>query len=444
MIELYDYQVRCAADGTEIIKQHGIVYVAGEPRCGKTHIGLTIAQNMDAKRVLFITKANEDTQKSVRKDYNDGEYDFDLILTTNNHVTIGKIPSSYPIDVVIVDEAHAFGAFPKPSARTVAAKKIIGSRPLIFLSGTPSPETHVQFYHQFWMSDKSPWLSKKNFYYWAACGYVKVKMQYIANQKQVKNYDTPVSEKIMSDINKYMVTQSQKDAGFEQVVRDEFITVQCTREQADMIATLKRDKIVTFPNSNEVILGDTAVKMLMKMRQLYSGTIKFESGEAATIATEKVKVIKERFAGKKIAIYTCFIQEYEMLKKHFPNWTNSAVDFNKSNNLVYVSNIVSGREGVNINTADAIVIYTPDFSATSYWQVRQRAQHKDRKTEAVVYWLISDALNGKPSIEDLIYRAISKKKNYTSKIFEKEFGIRFEKIKSIENAQKEINKLEIF
>lgn len=428
MIELRDYQIRCAADGIEKLRQYNLAYIAAEPRCGKTHIALTMAQMFEAKRVLFITKANEDTQKSVRKDYADGEYDFEMILISNDYRTIDKIPATYHFDVIIVDEAHAFGAFPKPSSRAISAKRIIGNRPVIFLSGTPSPETPSQFYHQFWISDWSPWSKLKNFYYWAGCKYVNVKLQYIANQKQVKNYDDANREKIMNDIGKMMVTQSQKDAGFQQEVRDEFITVQCTQEQSAIIQALRRDKVVEFDNG-QAILGDTAVKMLMKMRQLYSGTVKFENGEATTIATEKVKVIKERFAGKKIAIYTCFIQEIEMLKQHFKNWTSSAADFNASSDLVYINNIVSGREGVNISTADAIIIYTPDFSATSYWQVRQRAQHKDRSTEAVVYWLFSDAMNGKPCIEELIYRAISKKKNYTSKIFERDFGVKFEKQK---------------
>jgi hypothetical protein len=40
--------------------------------------------------------------------------------------------------------------------------------------------------------------------------------------------------------------------------------------------------------------------------------------------------------------------------------------------------IVAGREGVNLSTADALVFYNIDFSATSYWQARARLQTKDR------------------------------------------------------------------
>ena len=57
---------------------------------------------------------------------------------------------------------------------------------------------------------------------------------------------------------------------------------------------------------DEVILGDTAAKLLQKVHQLYSGTVKFESGRSMVIDTSKAEFIKEQFAGNKIGIFYVF------------------------------------------------------------------------------------------------------------------------------------------
>jgi hypothetical protein len=53
------------------------------------------------------------------------------------------------------------------------------------------------------------------------------------------------------------------------------------------------------------------------------------------------------------------------------------------------------------------VYYNIDFSATSYWQSRDRMTTKDR-LKSDVYWVFS-----KGGIEDKIYKAVTKKKSYT-------------------------------
>ena len=76
--------------------------------------------------------------------------------------------------------------------------------------------------------------------------------------------------------------------------------------------------------------------------------------------------------------------------------------------------IVSGREGLSLRNADCIVYYNIDFSATSYWQSRDRMTTKDR-THNDVYWVFS-----KGGIEDKIYKAVTKKKDYTLSHFKRD------------------------
>jgi len=61
------------------------------------------------------------------------------------------------------------------------------------------------------------------------------------------------------------------------------------------------------------------------------------------------------------------------------------------------------------------VYYNIDFSATSYWQSRDRMTTKERSFNHV-YWVFS-----KGGIEHDIYKAVIKKKDYTINHFKKDF-----------------------
>ena len=76
--------------------------------------------------------------------------------------------------------------------------------------------------------------------------------------------------------------------------------------------------------------------------------------------------------------------------------------------------IVSGREGISLKEADCLVYYNIDFSALSYWQSRDRMTTKD-SLQNDVYWIFSEG-----GIESKIYKAVSKKKDYTLRHFKKD------------------------
>ena len=134
----------------------------------------------------------------------------------------------------------------------------------------------------------------------------------------------------------------------------------------------------------------------------------------------KAEFIRDKFAGKKIAIFYKFQAEYAALVWTFGKRIElDAAKFNEAGgDAVFVSQIVSGREGINLSSADALVFYNIDFSATSYWQSRARMQTKDRVEASQIYWIFS--VNG---IEDKIYKAVMNKKDYTLNHFRKDYEI---------------------
>jgi len=129
----------------------------------------------------------------------------------------------------------------------------------------------------------------------------------------------------------------------------------------------------------------------------------------------KAEFIKYHFKGKKIGIFYKFKQELKVLKEVFgkENLTTELEEFDNTNKYIALQ-IVSGREGISLRKADALVYYNIDFSATSYWQSRDRMTTKFRKNSKV-YWIFSDE-----GIEKDIYKTVIKKKDYTVNHFKKD------------------------
>lgn len=398
MIELFDHQKKAVKKGTQILSKFGMVYLAMEVRTGKTLTALSILQDINCRHALFIT-----TKKaigSILQDYQSLNPTYKLSVI--NYESVHKCNEKY--DAIVIDEAHKLGAFPKPSMRTVRIKNLVQSLPVIYLSGTPSPESYSQLFHQLWVSKWSPFKQYRSFYKWAR-DFVEV-YQIKVNGMPVNQYDRADYTKIKEKINHLFVNVTQEEAKIEKFVDDVILPVRTPQLIIDLMAVLRKDKVTSYEGSD--IVADTPAKMLQKMHQMSSGTIKDENGSVHIISDFKAQFIKENFEGYKIAILYKFIGEGVILKDLFPNWTDDPQEFNKSEDMTFIAQVSTAREGVNLSTADAIVMYNIDFSATSYWQSRDRMTNYFRKKDNRVYWIFGDK-----GIEGEVYRAVQKKKSFT-------------------------------
>lgn len=407
MIEFRDYQKNIISKGTDIIRKYGFVYLAMEVRTGKTLTSLGICDQLNAGNVLFLTKKK--AMSSVIQDYDTLCPDFSLY--TINYESIHKIPN-IRWDVIICDEAHSMGAFPKPSKRARQVRDLIYkyNSKVILLSGTPTPESYSQIYHQVFAIPMNPFRRHKTFYRFAN-EWVNVRKKIIGGH-HINDYSGGKPE-LLDAMKPYTINYSQKEAGFKVDTREHILRCGMASSTYELANKLKKDLVVE--GKDEVILADTAVKLMSKLHQIYSGTVKFESGKSMVLDTSKADFIKEKFEGKKIGLFYKFKEEYNALKKTYgDNLTESLEEFNDTNKNIALQ-IVSGREGISLRNADALVYYNIDFSATSYWQSRDRMTTKDR-LKSDVYWIFS--IGG---IEDEIYKAVKRKKSYTTKHFKRDF-----------------------
>lgn len=406
MFNFRDYQANIINKGVEIISVYKFLYLAMEVRTGKTLTSLGIASLIDCNEVLFITKKK--AISSIEHDYKLLKAKFNIVVI--NYESLHKVKQT-GWDLVVCDEAHTLGAFPKPNKRAKQVKEILlRSNPyVILLSGTPTPESYSQMYHQLYGITNSPFKRFKNFYAFSK-EYVLVKQRKI-NGMFINDYSKGMKS-ILDEISRFKISYTQKSAGFKTETNEKILYVNLNRVTQGLITRLKKDRVIE--GDGELLLADTPAKLMTKVHQLCSGTVKFESGNAMTIDFTKAEFIHKYFKDKKIAIFYKFTQEYKALKEIYKDKITNDLEEFKTTDKCIALQIVSGREGISLKEASCLVYYNIDFSATSYWQSRDRMTTKNR-THNNIFWIFS-----KDGIENDIYKAVVKKKDYTLSHFKRD------------------------
>lgn len=279
------------------------------------------------------------------------------------------------------------------------------------MSGTPTPESFSQMYHQVFACPKNPFKQYVSFYKFSK-DYVNV-VKKIINSNPLNNYDDGKQE-ILDKMKPYMISYTQKEAGFKSEINEHVLKVKMSDLTYRFVKEMRQHGIIEGKKTEEVILGDTGVKKMSKIHQLFSGTVKMESGKAMITDLSKAKFIRTEFKNKKIGVFYKFKAEYDALKQVYGDDLTDDLDVFKQTDKNIALQIVSGREGISLKEADCLVYYNIDFSALSYWQSRDRMTTKDSKVSDV-YWIFSE--NG---IETKIYKTVTKKKDYTLRHFKKD------------------------
>jgi hypothetical protein len=403
-----EYQKDIIKKGAEILSKNRFLYLAMEVRTGKTLTSLGIADVVKAWRVLFITKKK--AISSIENDYKLLSPSF--LMTVINYESLHLVADNEKWDLIICDESHNTGAFAKPNKRAIQVKDLIKKyNPLVILmSGTPTPESYSQMYHQVYGIPNNPFSEFKTFYRFCDV-YVKVKEKKI-NGLTIRDYSNGL-ESIIEKMKPFTINYTQSEAGFVAETKEQVLEVEMKESTYKLIKKFKRDLVVQ--GKDELILGDTPVKLMMKMHQLFSGTIKFESGKSMVIDHTKAQFIYDNFCEHKIGIFYKFKEELTALQDIFKNELTTELSVFEDTNKSIALQIVSGREGISLRKADYLVYYNIDFSATSYWQSKDRMTTKDR-LENEVFWIFA-----KGGIEHEIYKAVIKKKDYSLSHFRNDF-----------------------
>ena len=408
-MELREYQKEAADKLYWLLARKQFAYLMGEVRTGKTLTALSLIERLGIQRCLLVTKKK--AIPSIEKDAKAlGLQDKVLII---NYERLPKFAWTF-WQLLIVDEAHSIGAYPKPSGRWKNLRQMSYEKVLL-MSGTASPESYSQLYHQMTLH-RPVWAQYKNFYEWAKKGYVDIGQKYVGTGQTVNDYSNANKELILKDIDPYVVRMTQEDAGFETKIDEAVRYVGMNETTYGLAQDIIDDGISTL--EGQTILADTGAKKLSKLKQLYCGTvIPEESGKGIIFDRSKAEYIKQRYGNHKLAIMYCYEAERKMLYEAFPNATDSPEEFNANKDAVFIGQVRASREGVNLSSATYLVFLGVDFAALSYLQARDRASFLGRDTPPRIRYIF--AANG---IESRVYRTVRKKENFTISHYNKVRG----------------------
>jgi hypothetical protein len=414
--KLRDYQVELSKKGLDILKKYGLVYYSVQVRCGKTAISLETAKLFNAKNVLFLTKKK--AISSIENDYVDFGYNNDFKLTVINDESMHLITETN-FDLVIHDEHHRFGAFPKPNKYAILFKKLYGHLPMIFLSGTPHPESYSQIFNQFFVKVNF-WKKHSSFYKWAN-DYVNVKKRQLGYA--VVNDYSELNEpglKLIENMNKLLfISYTQVESGFKTSINKQVLYCDMLPNTFNLQRTILKDKFLLLNDKD--IIADTAVKLQSKIHQLCSGSIISDDKTKIIVDYSKAEFIKETFKGKKLAIFYFFQSEYDILKSVFGDTlTNDLNEFNTTDKHIALQQ-VSGAEGISLKEADVLIFYNFGFSNVKFTQAIDRLTTMERK-ENDVYFIF-----GRGGIEEKIYNRLELKKDYIVSAFKRDYHVKFSK-----------------
>jgi len=408
-MKLRDYQKEAADKLYWLLARKQFAYLMGEVRTGKTLTALSLIERLGIQRCLLVTKKK--AIPSIEKDAKAlGLQDKVLII---NYERLPKFAWTF-WQLLIVDEAHSIGAYPKPSGRWKNLRKMSYEKVLL-MSGTASPESYSQLYHQMTLH-RPVWAQYKNFYEWAKKGYVDIGEKYVGTGQTVNDYSNANKELILRDIDPYVVRMTQEDAGFETKIDEAVRYVEMNETTYGLAQDIIDDGLAEI--EGQTILADTGAKKLSKLKQLYCGTVIPEgSGKGIIFDRSKAEYIKQRYGNHKLAIMYCYEAERKMLYETFPNATDSPEEFNANKDAVFIGQVRASREGVNLSSATYLVFLGVDFAALSYLQARDRASFLGRDTPPRIRYIF--AANG---IESRVYRTVRKKENFTISHYNKVRG----------------------
>lgn len=388
------HQVEFSQKLYDKLKEYGFVYLAGKPRSGKTLTAILACEkcNNNINNILVLTKKNaiEGWAKTINA------YKPNKKFYVTNYEQASKLKPEY--DLVIIDESHNIGTFPKPSLRWRYIKNITKNIPHIHLSGTAIIESPSSIYHQMNISKYTPF-PFRSFYEWHSY-YGKPYVKHISG-RAINMYDK-VQPHLFNLIDKFTIYMTQEDAGISSDLQaqDELHYIELSKETKELYNDLQKKRYKVY-NDIEII-GDTTMKLRIALHQIEGGAIKVGDKYYDLGNTEKIDYIKKNFGDTKdIGIMCHFVGEANKLRKHFK----------KAN--IYSSS--AHAEGVDLSHLKHFIIYSADYSGAKFVQRRERIVNVNGSNSLKVHHLLV-----KKAISEQVYKLTSNKMDFNDSTYVKE------------------------
>lgn len=408
-----------AERGLQILREHGLVYLAMEERTGKSLTALLICEDTGPtiKNVLIITKKGKPLDG-----WNEllANYVHLCSYTVINYHSVHKVTNT-KYDLIILDEAHSYiSGYPKTSKLWLTISRVCKDKPIIYISATPKAQGIQLLYHQLKLSSWSPWKRFNNFYDWFKEYALRDKhgqlpVTYIGGSQTALDYSKTDHDKGWNEVKHLFISMTREELGFEHEPEDVLHYIELNETTKNVYNHLLKHKSLVFDhietNCEYTIICDTPMKLRTTLHMLEGGGLKHtevidgkEKEHFIVLANnEKIRYIKHHFGDTTdVAIMYQYKVEKQKLEAEFKN--------------ALILQGETNAEGVDLSHIKHLIIYSQSFSTAKHTQRRARQANKARSEEIKVHFLLV-----KKAVSEQVYKIVSvNKTNFVDSTFERE------------------------
>lgn len=341
-----------------------------------------------------------------------------VFINKELHLRYGTALASVPWDVVILDES-TFIKSPKTKASKFFTKHFRNARHRWLLTGTPAPESELEFFQQLKFLD--PTIIGLPDYY-------KFRHRYFITPKdptgQHEYYITREGRaRLTAKLAGKVLFTTQTDAGIAGTKIFQRRTVRLAPDVREMYDEVERLFIMRL-GGQELDRTVYSMEAWIWMRRMCGGWLP----QAGAIPCEKLDdlagYLSDQHRTGRVIIWSVFLDEIRMIVERLRK-EKFAVDFiagsrsqakraelkqafNTGRLRVLVCQPECFRHGVNLSSADALIYYSVPAGLETYLQTLERATHMNRRSAVlIVHYATKDTVE-----EDLLNSLNRKEKRH--------------------------------
>lgn len=337
----------------------------------------------------------------------DAPADIYIINRENVPWLITELGSTWPFDMVVVDELSSFKS--TDAKRWRMLKRVIKLSPyFVGLTGTPAPNGYLDLWPQVYLIDQGESLGKtvssyRNTYFQAGAhkGYIVYDWRLKRGSKEridaklapfclsMSKDDWLTLPPLMN--NKVMVRMDRK----ERKLYDKFMQ--------DQVLPLLDGKVAELDDSESAIVGSTAAVLSNKLLQMANGAVYDDAGDIFQVHDRKLDALEEiveAAQGQPILCFYSYKHDLTRIKERFknvhefsPKVDTSALirDWNAGEIPLLLAHPASAGHGLNLQEGSHIIVWFGlPWSLELYQQANARLYRQGQTQPVIIHHIVCE------------------------------------------------------
>lgn len=443
-VELFDHQKKAVDFFLEHDGKAAVFYEMG---LGKTLLALKAYSHYDNMKLMVFCPLSliegawgEDIAKFTNYTYCNGHdkikdadiylFNYESLNSKKKYAQILRLLDKGNW-MCVLDESSRIKNHKAQTTKKLHALRWKFSKRMI-LSGTPAPNIETEYWSQMNfvddIFDKSFYKFQRTYFHMSRGGHREDVSGFRLADMLRKGFKLSISdhnrEVLMSVIKQRAIYAKKQDCLDlpDRIYEKRYVNL--TGEYKKIYNTMKKDMILTIENDH--IVAQSALTLLMKLRQITGGFAMSHDGATVALNNSKLSELEnviEEAGNQKVIIWCQFKWEIKRIKELIGEKAvclygetkdkQGVIDAFKTDKQYLIAHPRSAGHGLTFTECSLQVFYSLDYSWETYEQAKARTHRAGQKNNCTYIHLLA-----KDTIDDVIYDALMKKKSNDELLYE--------------------------